>query len=78
MSDHGSMLEEWRRTGNFTPLLATIPYARYLGLSVELVEGDPITRLAASPELVGNPLIWALHCGAVGVLLESAAIFELL
>lgn len=78
MSGHGSPLDELRRTGDFAPLLATIPYARYLGLSVELVGGDPITTLAASPELVGNPLITALHGGAVGALLESAAIFKLL
>lgn len=78
MSDHGSLLDEWRRTGDATALLATIPYARYLGLTVEVLDGEPITQLAASPELVGNPLISALHGGAVGALLESAAIFKLL
>jgi uncharacterized protein (TIGR00369 family) len=78
VSGAGSLLEELRRTGNFIPVLATIPYARYLGLSVEVVDGDPITTLSASPDLIGNPLISALHGGTVGALLESAAVFKLL
>lgn len=78
MSDAASYIAELRRTGDFSRLLAAIPYARYLGLSVALVEGDPITSLAADPRLIGNPVISALHGGTVGALLESAAIFKLL
>lgn len=78
MTRVASFLEELLRTGDFAPVIAVIPYARYLGLSVELAAGDPVTRLAPSPELIGNPIISALHGGAVGALLESAAIFKLL
>jgi uncharacterized protein (TIGR00369 family) len=74
----GGSPEELRSTGDLDPLLAAIPYARYLGLSVEMVDGDPITQMAASPDLIGNPLISALHGGTVGALLESAAVFKLL
>jgi uncharacterized protein (TIGR00369 family) len=77
MSNERSFLDELRSTGNFAPVLATIPYALYLGLSVQVVDGDPITTLAASPDLVGNPMISALHGGTVGALLESTAIFKL-
>ena len=78
MSDAASYIAELRRSGDFRRLLDAIPYARYLGLSVALVDGDPITSLAADPRLIGNPVISALHGGTVGALLESAAIFKLL
>lgn len=67
-----------RETGNFDPVLAAIPYARLLGLSVSVVEGDPITTMRGQKSLIGNPVLPALHGGTVGALLESAAIFKLI
>ncbi|HKU40927.1 MAG TPA: PaaI family thioesterase [Polyangiales bacterium] len=78
MSQQASYIAELRRSGDFSRLLAAIPYARYLGLSVEVVDGDPVTKLGADRKLVGNPVLVALHGGTVGALLESAAIFKLL
>jgi uncharacterized protein (TIGR00369 family) len=75
---HVAFIEELRRTGNFSRVIEVIPYLHYLGLSVELIEGDPITRMPADPRLTGNPVISALHGGTVGALLESAAILKLL
>jgi acyl-coenzyme A thioesterase PaaI-like protein len=73
-----SYIAELRRTGDFSKVLAAIPYAGYLGLSVDVVDGDPLTRLRADRKLIGNPVLSALHGGTVGALLESAAIFKLL
>lgn len=67
-----------RAAGQFDRLLAVIPYTRHLGLSVQIVDGDVITKMAASDSLIGNPVLPALHGGTVGALLESAAIFKLL
>ena len=78
MSDAASYIAELRRSGDWKKVLAAIPYARYLGLSVDVVDGDPITRLGADKKLIGNPVLVALHGGTVGALLESAAIFKLL
>jgi uncharacterized protein (TIGR00369 family) len=75
---HAAYIEELRRTGDFARVISAIPYARYLGLAVDLVDGDPITRMPADPKLTGNPVISALHGGTVGALLESAAILKLL
>ncbi|MET0389453.1 MAG: PaaI family thioesterase [Polyangiales bacterium] len=72
------VLTELRETGKFERVLGAIPYARLLGLSVEVVEGDPITTLHGAPHLIGNPVLPALHGGTVGALLESAAIFKLI
>jgi uncharacterized protein (TIGR00369 family) len=71
-------LRSLRETGRFDDVLAAVPYARFLGMSVELREGDPVTTLRASDDLIGNPVLRALHGGTVGALLESAAIFKLI
>ena len=75
---YDSALSELRETGRFERVLAAIPYARLLGLSVEVVDGDPITSMRASQALIGNPILPAIHGGTVGALLESAAIFKLI
>lgn len=71
-------IAELRAAGRFDQLLAAIPYARHLGMTVEIVDGDPVTKMSASDSLIGNPVLPALHGGTVGALLESAAIFKLL
>jgi len=70
-------LSELRETGRFERILSAIPYARLLGLSVDIVDGDPVTTMRASQSLIGNPILPAIHGGTVGALLESAAIFKL-
>lgn len=67
-----------RDSGRFDRLIDAIPYARHLGLAVQIVDGDPITSMLGADRLIGNPVLPALHGGTVGALLESAAIFKLL
>jgi uncharacterized protein (TIGR00369 family) len=67
-----------RETGDFTALQEAIPYARFMGITAELVDGDIISRMRYSDHLVGNASVPALHGGTLGALLESAAIFKLL
>lgn len=73
-----AMVERARRDGDWSPVASSIPYAKFLGLSAETLEGELLMRLAFSPTLVGNPSIPALHGGTLGALLESASIFQLL
>lgn len=73
-----AVIRELRDNGNYDRVINAIPYARLLGLTVELVGGDPITKLGGADRLIGNPVLPALHGGTVGALLESAAIFKLL
>ncbi len=57
--------------------LARIPYARFVGLRVEL-KGDELTLVMPfADHLVGNPLLPALHGGVVGALLEMTALTQL-
>ena len=69
---------EARRTGDYRPLVEAIPYARFLGISTELVDGEQIGKLEFSDTLIGNPMLPALHGGTIAALLESTAIFQVM
>ena len=73
--------------GDPSVLIAAVPYARFVGMELQLAPSSPgdsegdselwgVMRYA--PMLVGNPRGPNLHGGIVGALLESTAIFELL
>ncbi len=57
--------------------LAQIPYAKELGIR-PLLMGDELTLiLPYTPNIIGNPMLKALHGGAVGAFLETTAIVQL-
>ena len=67
-----------KAAGDLQGLVDVIPYARFLGLTASR-EGDVLTTtMCFAPNQIGNPHLPALHGGAIGALLESAAIFQLL
>ena len=80
MSEHdlAETMAEIRRTRDWSRFLAMIPYAQFLGLSVEVSDDGIVGKLRYDDALVGNPALPALHGGTIGALLESTAIFELL
>jgi uncharacterized protein (TIGR00369 family) len=67
-----------RRAGDFSPLVETIPYLKFLGVRVETRDGRRIAVMPFAEHLVGNPTVPALHGGTLGALLESVAHLELL
>ncbi len=66
------------RGGNFEGLPTLIPYARFLGLELSVVDDDIIGKMPYKPELIGNFMLPALHGGTIGAFLESTAVFKLL
>jgi uncharacterized protein (TIGR00369 family) len=72
------LLKAARASGDFGPLVAAVPYARFLGITIEDHGGDLVCKLTYKPELIGNTLIPALHGGTMGALLESTAVFGLI
>lgn len=78
MSSLVSIVERSRASRDLAPLVASIPFARFLGISAAFAGEELIGKLAFAPHLVGNPLLPALHGGTIGALLESTAIFTLL
>lgn len=75
--DVAGVLAQARGRGDLSPLLELIPYARFLGLKLEMGEGDLTVRMPGDERLTGNPVLPALHGGAAGALMECAAIFQL-
>lgn len=73
-----SIIERAKASGDFSVFTDAIPYARFLGISADCSTGEMIGKLAFADHLVGNPALPALHGGAIGALLETTAIFELL
>jgi acyl-coenzyme A thioesterase PaaI-like protein len=73
-----ALLRQARASGDYAPLTAAIPYARFLGLRLQQVNGELLCHLPYQDMLIGNSALPALHGGTLGALLESAAIFELM
>ena len=58
-------------------MVAGVPYIRHLGVVFDR-RGDELTaQLPFADKLIGNPLLPALHGGAIGAFLEITAIMEL-
>lgn len=54
-----------------------IPYARWLGASVELAGDEMTAVLPFSQHLVGNPMLPALHGGVIGAFMEMTGMAQL-
>jgi uncharacterized protein (TIGR00369 family) len=57
--------------------IAASPYARFLGVRVELADGKVTGVLPFSPHLIGNTVLPALHGGVVAAFLELTALAQL-
>jgi len=66
------------RGDNLNELLKHIPYAAFLGLTVEHRDNEVITVLPFNEQLVGNVNLPAIHGGAIGALLEATAVLQLI
>lgn len=67
-----------RQSGDWNTMISSVPYARFLGVTLEEHDGALLGRMKFADHLVGNPTIPALHGGTLGALLELAAQFELM
>lgn len=67
-----------RESGDDAPLLALVPYARFLGVRLSLHNGQPRSCLPYRPALIGNTLLPALHGGVTAGFMENAALLHLL
>jgi uncharacterized protein (TIGR00369 family) len=72
------LIAEAKRRNEPGRLADLIPYARWMGISLRHVAGELLGVLTYSDMLIGNGALPALHGGALGALLESTAIFQLL
>jgi uncharacterized protein (TIGR00369 family) len=59
-------------------VLDSIPYARFLGVAVDRASGTLECVLPFRTEIVGNPILPAIHGGVIGAFLELTAILRLI
>jgi uncharacterized protein (TIGR00369 family) len=64
---------------DYQAFLQLMPYARFLGLSIDSIDGRGrvVTRMRFDHGIVGNPNLPAVHGGVIGAFLEMAAIVQL-
>jgi uncharacterized protein (TIGR00369 family) len=67
-----------REHSDYAPLLALIPYARFLGIRAEPHEDRVQLRLPFRDSLIGNPVVRAWHGGVTAAFMENTALFYLL
>ncbi len=77
MSELVRRIGDAKASGDYRVLLDMIPYARWLGIDAEVVDGELLGKLVFTDPLIGNPVLPALHGGTIGALIESTAIFRL-
>ena len=66
-----------RRDSALAALIGSIPYAQFLGVSFDR-RGDELTALLTySDDLIGNPMLPAIHGGVTAAFLEIAATVSL-
>ena len=76
-----TLLEDMRARGDGRDLpwlLERIPYAKFLGLQVDLQGAEVVTVLPFADHLVGNTNLPAVHGGVVGAVLEMTAVLQLI
>lgn len=71
-------LSRARSVEQMQDVLATIPYARFLGFSVLQDGSNVIGRMAFDERRMGNTRVRALHGGTLGALMELTAMCQLL
>ena len=54
-----------------------LPYATFIHMDVDIESGRPLTVLRKDVHNIGNPMVPMIHGGAVGALLEHAALMQL-
>ncbi len=72
------ILNHTQQTGDFSRMLESIPYARFIGLQCDRFGDDLIFRLPPKAENLGNPILPAIHGGVIGGFMETSAAIYLM
>jgi len=59
-------------------MLARIPYAQFLGMTIEMAGDEMTAILPFGQHIVGNPVLPAIHGGVLGAFMEMTALAQLL
>lgn len=72
------LVDDVRKTGDFQCLIGSVPYAGFIGFSIEQAESGRVYVLQERDSNIGNPILPAIHGGVIGGFMELAAGLHLL
>ena len=78
LHEGADLFQEVRGAKDYQKAIELIPYAHFLGVTFEEKDEELIFTLPFDEKLIGNPILPALHGGAVGGFMENAAILHLM
>lgn len=71
-------VEQALATGVYGPLVEAVPYASMLGMEVEQHGEEILFSLPTNRDLIGNPVLPAIHGGVIAGFMEHAAVIHLM
>jgi len=71
-------LKALKGRGDYNDFLQNSPYGSLLNLSVSEQQDELITKMSFTEDLIGNPILPALHGGTIAALSEMAAFIQLI
>ncbi|MFT4766759.1 MAG: acyl-coenzyme A thioesterase PaaI-like protein [Oleispira sp.] len=72
------IIQQAQTSGDFQPLVDSIPYANYIGLEFQRFGDNVIFKLPKNANNIGNPILPAIHGGVIGGFMELSAALNLL
>ncbi|KZZ51052.1 thioesterase [Thalassolituus sp. HI0120] len=77
-SSFEDVLHQAQQSGNFQPLVDSIPYANLIGLQFQRLGKDVLFQLPKNDDNIGNPILPAIHGGVIGGFMELSASLHLI
>ncbi|MCA6063152.1 PaaI family thioesterase [Thalassolituus marinus] len=72
------IIQQAQASGDFQPLVDSIPYAGFIGLKFQRFGQDVLFQLPKNEDNIGNPILPAIHGGVIGGFMELAASLHLM
>ena len=76
--DLKALITQAHETGNYSELIATMPYAVTLGVECERFGDEVLFKLPRKKSNIGNPILPAIHGGVIGGFMEISAALHLM
>ena len=76
--DLKELMAKAHETGDYSELIATIPYAVTLGVECERFGNEVLFKLPRKKSNLGNPILPAIHGGVIGGFMEISAVLHLM
>ncbi|MFN3578896.1 MAG: PaaI family thioesterase [Pseudomonas sp.] len=76
--DIEELVRKAHESGDFAPLVESIPYASMIGMQVLRLGEEVVFQLPIAKDNIGNPVLPAIHGGVIAGFMEQAAMLHLM